>query len=395
MSKINDSILEASKKNAEIMSNAILGTPPLIVLWMISLIPEEYFVSDKTTFLDPACGRGTFLKCVYIKLRKCGHSHQNAIGRIFGIDKYSPANETSEIFPNIIKKDFLKMEFPENWPKSFDISLSNPPYSKYLHLKFLEKCLSITTEKILFVHPSNSFINTKGGNSTYVNSNLLINDKLETVTLFNGNKVFNIDLKTPCSITTVNPKGNRGVIEVSNLMTGDKYEASSISEITQFKNSDELWSIKSKIDSFVNNNGSLDDVLGKKKNGEFMVEFSRIRGNHNKNGEMEDPLVKNDFYTFLDKRATVESKEKSSYDLWFKFTTKEEGENFIKYLKSDFARFSLAMYKFAQSLNNGELRFVPLLDFREEWDDSKLFKKFNITKKEQEYIRKIIPAYYD
>jgi hypothetical protein len=130
MSKIGNLITEAaSKKNAEIKTHAILETPPSIALRMINLIPEEHFISNRTTFLDPACGNGTFLKYIYFKLREHGHSHKNSIGRIFGIDKYSPANETSETFPNIIKKDFLNMEFPENWPKEFDVIISNPPYS--------------------------------------------------------------------------------------------------------------------------------------------------------------------------------------------------------------------------------------------------------------------------
>jgi hypothetical protein len=282
-----------------------------------------------------------------------------------------------------------------NFPEKFDIVLSNPPYSKYLHLKFLEKCIPLTKEKIIFVHPSNSFINTKGGNSTYVASNLFLEDKLESVTLFNGNKAFGIAIKTPCSITTVNPKGNNGEIKVINLMTRDEYTVNSISGITQFRNSEELWNIKSKIDLYVSKNGSLDGILGKKSSGRYMVEFSRIRGHCDNEGGIDSLMPKDNFYTFLDKKAVVEEKENPRYDLWFKFQTEEEGKNFISFLKTDFARFSLAMYKFAQSLNNGELRFVPTLDFTQEWTDKKLNDLFNITEEEKSYIKEIIPPYYD
>ena len=282
-----------------------------------------------------------------------------------------------------------------NFPEKFDIVLSNPPYSKYLHLKFLEKCIPLTKEKIIFVHPSNSFINTKGGNSTYVASNLFLEDKLESVTLFNGNKAFGIAIKTPCSITTVNPKGNNGEIKVINLMTREEYTVNSISGITQFRNSEELWNIKSKIDLYVSKNGSLDGILGKKYSGRYMVEFSRIRGHCDNEGGIDSLMPKDNFYTFLDKKAVVEEKENPRYDLWFKFQTEEEGKNFISFLKTDFARFSLAMYKFAQSLNNGELRFVPTLDFTQEWTDKKLNDLFNITEEEKSYINEIIPPYYD
>jgi hypothetical protein len=395
MSKINNLILESPEKNADIHSNAILETPNLIVLWMVSLIPDSYFISSKTTFFDPACGRGTFLKHIYVKLRQQGHSHQNSISRIFGVDKYSPANETSDIFPNIIKKDFLKMDFPANWPKEFDVIVSNPPYSKYLHLKFLEKCVSIANGKIVFVHPSNSFVNEKGGNSNYVNSNSFLEDKIESVEFFNGNGIFEIDLFAPCSITTVNPAGNGGKISVNNLMNGDQYEAKTIAEITQFKNKPELWNLKGKIDSFVSSNGSLDDIIKDKKSGPYMVEFTRIRGHIDNKGSMSSKILKDDFFTFVKKDTGVERKENSKYDLWFRFQTETEANNFLSFLKTDFARFSLAMYKFAQSLNNGELRFVPRLDFTQEWTDKKLNDLFNITEEEKYYIKEIIPPYYD
>jgi hypothetical protein len=288
-----------------------------------------------------------------------------------------------------------RLEEMKKWPGKFDIIVSNPPYSKYLHVKFLEKSLDLANEKVLFVHPSNQFINTKGGNSTYVNSNKLIEDKLESVTLFNGNKIFGIAIKAPCSITELNPSGNAGIIKVNNMMENETYLVKSISEITQFKNKPELWSLKSKIDSYVLDNGSLDSILGKKCSGDFMVEFSRIRGHCDNEGGMDSIMPKDNFYTFVDKNFQTERKSNPKYDLWFKFKTEINANNFLNYLKTDFARFSLAMYKYAQSLNNGELRFVPLMDFTQEWTDEKLYSHFNITEEEQAYIKEIIPPYYD
>jgi len=285
----------------------------------------------------------------------------------------------------------LEMRFPEK----FDIILSNPPYSKYLHLKFLEKCVPLAKEKIVFVHPSNSFVNEKGGNSNYVNSNSFLEDKIESVELFNGNGIFEIDLFAPCSITVVNPGGNGGKISVNNLMNGDRYEAKTIAEITQFKNKPQLWDLKGKIDSFVSSNGSLDDIIKDKRSGPYMVEFTRIRGHIDNKGNMSSKILKDDFFTFIKKDTEVERKETPKYDLWFRFQTESEARNFLSFLKTDFARFSLSMYKFAQSLNNGELRFVPRLDFTQEWTDKKLNDLFSVTEEEKAYIKEIIPPYYD
>ena len=295
-----------------------------------------------------------------------------------------------------IDKEENPLYFMENkWPEKFDIVVANPPYSKYLHLKFLEKCVSIANEKIVFVHPSNSFVNAKGGNQNYVNSNLFLEDKIESLEFFNGNGIFEIDLFAPCSITIVNPNGNGGKISVKNLMNGDDYEVSKISQITQFKNKPQLWSLKEKIDSFVRENGSLEQILKEKNPGPYIVEFTRIRGHIDNKGGMNSPILKDDFFTFIKKNTQVSENQNPKYDLWFRFESENEGKNFISFLKTDFARFALALYKFAQSLNNGELRFVPKLDFTQEWTDEKLYTHFNITEEEQAFIKEVIPPYYD
>ncbi len=47
------------------------------------------------------------------------------------------------------------------------------------------------------------------------------------------------------------------------------------------------------------------------------------------------------------------------------------------------------------NVNRGELKAVPWLDFKQEWDDKKLYHYFNLSKKEIEFIEKNIPNYYE
>ena len=37
---------------------------------------------------------------------------------------------------------------------------------------------------------------------------------------------------------------------------------------------------------------------------------------------------------------------------------------------------------------------IPWLDFTEEWDDDKLFKKFDISQELQDYIRDFLPDFH-
>jgi hypothetical protein len=81
--------------------------------------------------------------------------------------------------------------------------------------------------------------------------------------------------------------------------------------------------------------------------------------------------------------------------MFFKFTDKESAENFLFYLKTNFARFCLAMYKNNSQLECGEMSLIPWLDFSIKWEDDLLFKNFNLDESEIKFISKIIPNYYN
>ena len=79
----------------------------------------------------------------------------------------------------------------------------------------------------------------------------------------------------------------------------------------------------------------------------------------------------------------------------WEFNTETERDNFIHYMMTDFTRFLLAIYKNNNHNDSGELDLVPMLNFKESWDDEKLYKHFNISKETQEYIRNFLPDYYN
>ena len=89
----------------------IVRTPEELAQEMISKIPEYIFESSTTNFLDPACGRGTFLIQITKKLKSYGHSWENITSRIFGIDidPFSGIKKSQYLLgsENIIVKDFL------------------------------------------------------------------------------------------------------------------------------------------------------------------------------------------------------------------------------------------------------------------------------------------------
>ena len=129
----------------------------------------------------------------------------------------------------------------------------------------------------------------------------------------------------------------------------------------------------------------------------FYCQLAAIRGHELRN----DPsrMHQDDFYTMLMKDSAQNkgvrniNVRKDGF-IVFEFNTELEQNNFISYLKSDFARFCLSLVKNTQNIHYGEMELIPWLDFTEEWDDDKLFAKFDVSQELQDYIRDFLPDYY-
>ena len=110
---------------------------------------------------------------------------------------------------------------------------------------------------------------------------------------------------------------------------------------------------------------------------------------------MSSNLYTEDFFIVVRKSTVVRSGQESTSSLWWEFETEEEASNFIKYCKTSFARFCVALTKMDQNIQGGGMKKVPWMDFTQEWTDEKLYVHFGITKEEQVFIKEVIPSYYD
>lgn len=76
-----------------------------------------------------------------------------------------------------------------------------------------------------------------------------------------------------------------------------------------------------------------------------------------------------------------------TYNIIESFKTKKEAENFVAYLRTDFARYMVGLRKITQDLPPDRWNWVPYMDMSKTWTDEELFKFFKITKEEQENIK--------
>jgi len=72
------------------------------------------------------------------------------------------------------------------------------------------------------------------------------------------------------------------------------------------------------------------------------------------------------------------------------FDDKKKAENFEKYVKTRFFRYLISLKKNTQHLSKDRFSFVPDLDMNTAWTDEKLFKRYDLTEKEQEFIKSIV-----
>ena len=72
------------------------------------------------------------------------------------------------------------------------------------------------------------------------------------------------------------------------------------------------------------------------------------------------------------------------------FETESECSNAISYLYTRFVRFLVGMKKMTQDLKDQTFTLVPLQDFTKPWTDEELYKKYNLTDEEIQFIESMI-----
>ena len=275
----------------------------------------------------------------------------------------------------------------------FDLVFSNPPYNGNVDIKILNEIIDVADEFVV-VHPSTWILDLKDKSKLYKDFKTKLNKNIKSLEFFNGNVVFNIGLFVPCMITHLSKSE-----KISVNYFNEKYYVDSLNSVTKFGINWDLLvkPFYHKIDTFIKSqNGSVwsNRVLNLDiDNSKFYCQISAMIGNHCKN---PDYLFKHDFYTMVMKDSDKNKgiRKADSRGATLEFNSESELDNFINYLKTDFARFCLALLKNKSDTYCGEMELVPWLDFTEEWDDEKLFAKFDVSQELQDYIRDFLPDFH-
>ena len=130
---------------------------------ILDQLPKEVWSSSTTTFLDPAIGGGQFVRAIENRLRDAGHSDKNIASRVYGyesnrmrinfaVNKYKLAG----VYTN---KNILE----EDNDMKFDVVVGNPPYQnpgkskgEKLWYRFIRKSVDLLNDDgyLAFVTPN-------------------------------------------------------------------------------------------------------------------------------------------------------------------------------------------------------------------------------------------------
>ncbi|MBQ9184345.1 MAG: Eco57I restriction-modification methylase domain-containing protein [Bacteroidales bacterium] len=72
------------------------------------------------------------------------------------------------------------------------------------------------------------------------------------------------------------------------------------------------------------------------------------------------------------------------------FDSRDEAENYATYIRTKFVRFLVFQTLSSMHITQSNFQFVPIQDWTKSWSDSELYRKYNLTKEEIDYIESLI-----
>ena len=361
-----------------------------LVNGMLDELPKWVWSSKDTTFLDPSMGGGQFVREIERRLREAGWSDENIRTRVFGFENdemiMNFAINKYELVGTYRVIDFLSWE-PD---MKFDVIIGNPPYQggASMHQQFFNKAVDLTEDDgiVCFIQPATPYFNKKTNKRSHEISMIENLKKYETSVKFYPSNAFgNVLIGTGLSATfltkTISPIKTISNVEYEN---GKLYKNLNIEDINFLSIEPGIYnSIKTKYLQFINRNGSLHDITdySGKKQGAYI---EGIRGH----------IGTDDFFTIISDNEA----QHASSDTKIKGMSVDIKEDLMKYFfsyaKTFVARYGLAMTKFNQHNDTGELKTVPLVTFNRDWSDEELAKLIGLTDDELMFIRSTLPDFH-
>lgn len=374
-----------------------------LVNQMLDLIPEDVIVNG--TILDPAIGGGQFVREVERRKRAAGKTDAEIAKTVFGIEqnvlRKNYAVNKHKLVGNYTVDNFLEKDFKN---MKFDVILENPPYQSgkgekggkhSLWRKFVKKSFDLLNKDGYigvvcpgFPYQANDLSKCFTDNTPCV----LVNDATEYFPGIGSEIKYWIvqegKHKTPFMVDGVHwPNGLKDDPTSNPIVISIKKKLASfpVFECKQDKGYNSTQYKNDSSDYFENPQGISVYPIRHASNVKICY-VSKPTECHNKNKVMMTFSGYPDFEYFDGKTNPMSSCYQMSG--YIEVNNKTQGETLIKLYKTK-------LYTFLSSLDGAGMKGVnnysmPKVDLTKVWSDKDLYKHFNLTQDEIDYIENAI-----
>lgn len=364
-----------------------------------------------------------------IRFRKISHRWDQSKCSICGANKKEydrPADLENHAY------EFIHQNIKEVIEMKFDVIIGNPPYQLSdggaqasaipLYHKFVQQSKKLKPRYISMIIPSRWFSGGKGLDE--FRKEMLNDNSLRIIHDFlNASDCFpNVEIKGGVCYFLWD-RDNKGLCEV-NTHKGNIITSTAVRPLLEYGSDifiryNEALPILSKIK--MHREGSFSDLVSSRKPFGFPTNFTDFNKNKqidsykiyaNQNVGFVSKKLVDSHNPYLSKWKLFVPKAIGSGDSekdWLKpiigepysvctetyivigpFNTKQEAENVYSYTQTRFFHFLLTLRKITQDATAKVYGFIPVQDFFQSWTDEKLFKRYELTDGEIEFINSII-----
>lgn len=371
-----------------------------------------------------------------VRFRRINHVFVNGKCKFCGANKTYDRGEEKETHAY----EFIHTTTPEKiFNMKFDVIISNPPYqlsdgggtgssAMPIYQYFVEQAMKLNPRYLTMIIPARWFSGGRGVDSfreQMLNDSRIrkIEDYLKSDDCFNGVSIaggvcfflWDRDNKGLCKVTTHKSDGNISVSERKLLEDGlDTFirypECISIYKKVKALNEESFMSLISANDPYgfdrrVENSylrikpkyvlSRFDNSIAFYYNGWRKEGLGYVRREDIRKGvdwidriKIFTPKACGDHISaFI---PAVPSVSTETYLTVGPFADYEEAENVLKYMKTKFFFSMLSIIKISQNTMRGNYRLIPMQDFSKPWTDEELYKKYNLSQEEIDFIESMI-----
>lgn len=479
------------------LSNDEVFTPPEVVNRMLDMLPQELFSNPDTTFLDPACKTGVFLREIAVRLikglekqmpdlqKRLDHIfHKQLFGIAiteltsllsrrgvycskypnseFSVSKFDTADGNIRfkriehtwkdgrcVFCNASEEqynrgdelethayEFIHIQNAEElFDMKFDVIIGNPPYqlsdggagasAKPIYHYFIEQAKKLNPRYLSMIIPARWYAGGKGLDD--FRKQMLNDNHIKTIIDYPNPKDCFPGLNVSGGICYfLWDKGYSGDCYFTNIIGNDSVSAyRQLNEFDFFIRYNSAVSIIHKIKN--KNEKMLENIITSRK--PFGID-SFERGKENREsgdlklissggvGYIERNRIAQGLY-LIDKYKVIigkalsghigETDENGQVKVLAKVETLNPGEictesylcvgcfdnitetqNLESYLKTKFCRFLLLQALSSMNITKDKFCYVPIQDFTKLWTDEELYRKYDLSQEEIDFIESMI-----